>query len=204
MLLALALTTMSVFVEEDLPPPAPTSRWGVAAGTSFRFGPNRGVNFAIGPRFGLLAPPSPVTSARYLTPSLALLVEGEIGLDRGFGSFGTELRLEVMIAPQGGLLVPWAVLWVSAGAGAAWLGRAPTQLFHVGVGLGGNAFADAGAWGPHHSWADWMEGFSWPLVLVATLVGLPAAMVHVEGRLNFYPELTGTTVWPSLLVGFGM
>lgn len=204
MLLALAVTTLSVFVEEELPPPTPTSRWGVAAGTSFRFGANRGVNLALGPRFALLSPPDRITTARYMTPAVALLVEGDIGIERGVGAFGAEVRVEMMLAPHGGLLVPWAVLWVSGGVGAAWLQRAPTPLFHVGVGLGGNAFADGGAWGPSYSWADWMEGISWPLVLVATLVGLPAAMLHVEFRMSFYPEVTGTTAWPSVLVGFGM
>lgn len=202
MLLALVLTTMSVFVEEDLPPPAPTSRWGAVAGTSFRFGANRGVNIALGPRFALLAPPP--TGARYATPTIALLVEGDIGLDRGVGAFGAEVRVELLLAPQGGLLVPWVVLWVSGGVGAAWLNRPATELFHVGIGLGGNAFADAGAWGPNHSWADWMEGISWPVVLLATVLGLPLAMLHVEARLSFYPTVTGTTLWPSLLVGFGM
>jgi hypothetical protein len=200
MLLPLLLT---VFVEEPVPKPPPTSRWGVAAGTTFRIGTNRGVNNALGPRFGLLEPPP---SGRYFTPAIALLLEGEVGTDRGTGAFGAEVRLEILLAPQDGLLVPWLVIWVSGGAGAAWLqGQSGgTELFHVGFGIGGNAFADAGAWGPHHSWADWMEGLSWPLVLVATIAGLPAAMLRVELRLTFYPQVTGSVFWPSVLVGFGM
>ncbi|MBL8953627.1 MAG: hypothetical protein JNK82_22825 [Myxococcaceae bacterium] len=199
MLLALLLT---VFVEEPPEPEAPTSRWGVAAGTTFRLGTNRGVNNAIGPRFGLFRPP-PV--GEYFTPAIALLVEGEIGTENKVGAFGAQLRLELMLAPQGGLLVPWWVVWLSAGAGAAWLqNTSGTELFHLGVGLGGNAFADAGAWGPRYSWADWMENLAWPLVLFATVAGLPVAMLRVEARLSFYPQVTGNTIWPSLLIGFGM
>ncbi len=199
MLLALLLT---VFVEEGPEPERPTSRWGVAAGTSFRIGTNRGVNNAIGPRFGLLEPPE---HGRYFTPAIALLIEGEVGTDKGVGALGAEVRLELLLAPEGGLLAPWLVVWVSGGAGAAWLqGQGGTELFHVGLGIGGNAFADAGAWGPHHSWADWMEGLSWPLVLFATIAGLPLALLRVEARLTFYPQVTGTAFWPSVLVGFGM
>ncbi len=204
MLLALALTTLSVFEEQAHKPPAPTSRWGVAAGTSFRFGANRGVNLALGPRFALIAPPDRNLNPKYITPAIAFLFEGEIGVDRGVGAFGAEVRLELMLAPQGGLLVPWAVLWLGAGGGAAWLGRPATEVFHLGIGLGGNAFADGGSWGPNHSWADWMEDITWPLVLVGTLAGLPLAMLRFEFRLNFYPSVTGSTIWPSLLVGYGM
>lgn len=205
MLLALALLTTTVFIEEDVPEPAATSRWGAAAGTSIRLGLRTAVNNAVGPRFALLRPPTRI-DALYLTPSIALLFEGEAGLDKGNGALGAEVRIELLAAPGGGLLVPWVVAWLSGGAGAAWLGTGggATEVFHVGIGLGGNAFANAGAWGPNHSWADWMEGISWPLVLIATLVGLPLAMVHVELRWTFYPQLAGSTAFTSVLVGFGM
>ncbi|MBK7860186.1 MAG: hypothetical protein IPJ65_16540 [Archangiaceae bacterium] len=197
MLLALALTALSAFIDEDAPePPAPTSRWGAVAGTSVRLGVRNAVNSAIGPRFALLPPPQRL-DALYFTPAIALLAEGEAGLDKGNGALGLQLRVELMLAPGGGLLVPWAVAWVSGGAGAAWLGTgAATPVLHVGAGLGGNAFADAGAWGPTYGWADLLEGISWPLILFATFVSLPVALAHVELRYTFYPEQSGARASP--------
>jgi hypothetical protein len=204
-LVALLLTTLAAFVDEDAPePPAPTSRWGAAAGTSARLGVRDAITSAVGPRFGLLSPPESV-GALYLTPAIALLFEGEVGLDKGNGATGAELRFEYLVAPGGGLLVPWALAWVSAGAGAAWLGTgSATPVLHLGVGLGGNAFADAGNWGPQHAWSDWLEGMTWPLVLIATLVGLPLAMAHIEARWTFYPELSSSHGFFSVLLGMGM
>src|SRR5258705_6541106 len=109
MLLALALTAMTVFTDEDAPePPVPTSRWGAAAGTTVRVGLRNAVNNAVGLRFGLLAPPRKPDEL-YLTPSIALLIEGEAGLDKGNGALGAEVRIEFLVAPGSGLLVAWAV-----------------------------------------------------------------------------------------------
>ena len=196
--LALCLQA-SVFLDDEPAPPAPTSRWGAAAGTSFRLGVGRGVSSAIGPRYGLRQPPP---DGLYVTPAVAALLEGEAGVERGNGSFGAVARFEFLVAPPGGLLAPWFVAWVSAGGGAAWFAGAPTGQVHVGVGLGGNAFADGGAWGAGFSWADWMEGITWPVVLFATLVGLPLAMAHVELRYTYYPALG--VGFPSVLLGMGM
>jgi len=146
-------------------------------------------------RLGLL-PPTPDTT--YVTPTVALLVTGQLGNPN---AVGIEARFEFLVSPPGGPIEPWFNVWLSGGVNVNF-GAAPSAF--AGLGLGGNVLA-RGFGGLAELFRLGTEGVSqallyFPLALVASAAALTAGVSHFEVR---YEAYGGGVESVRLMAGFG-